>query len=492
MSLAKKTASAISWSALERVASQGISFGIQVFLARLIEPSEFGLLALIVIFLLFSNLIVDGGFGQALIQKEKVDRIDLSSVFIFNVVSGSIMYAVMFFSAPHIADFYAEPRLTLLIRVLSINLIVRSLSIVQNCMLTRNLAFRKLFKISTPAALIGGVVGVGLALLGFEVWALVFSQLTAGVIATICYWVFSERDLWPRFEFSWGAFRSMSKFGFNMLAASFVYQGVQNLYGLLIGKYFSFDQLGFYNRARAFHRTPILVLTGVLNQVMFPVFSQIQNEDERILVAVRRGIPVIAFVVFPTMTFLICAADHIVIFLLTEKWLPAAKYMRWFPVVGMIYPIAAVLLSIVRAKGKSALFLRMDIIKNVAAILVLLFTIQHGLLSIVVGQVVISLAAHSLVNAPVFNRVFGYSLSAQVADTIPYALTSAIAGAISVLAVAYVTVQTHLFLAIAQAVILTTAYLVFCHCFRLCGYTAAVDQILKYGRKMFAQMETVK
>ena len=412
-SLTTKTTAGLLWSAAERFGCQAVGFCIQILLARLIDPTEFGLLALLTIFIVFSQMIIDGGFGQAIIQKKEVERPDISTVFFFNCFLSVLMYGVIFFSAPWIAEFYEEPRLIVLVRVLGINLLINAVGKIQNCLLVRELQFKRLFRITLPSMILSGAVGIAMAFTGFEVWAIVAYQLSNALIANICYWLFADKEMWPRWEFSFGSLATMGRFGIGILGSSFLYQGVRNVYGLLIGKAFSFDQLAFYNRAQGFHQLPAAALTQVLNRVMFPVFSTIQNDDERICRAVRKGIPIVAFIMFPLMLFLICAAEEIIVLLLTEKWLPAAQYMRWFPILGMIYPIASIQLSVINAKGRSGLFFWMDVIKNSVSVAILVFTIQHGVLAVVIGQVCSALFAVVFVNSPSFSWVYGYRVKDQ-------------------------------------------------------------------------------
>jgi teichuronic acid exporter len=466
-SLTQKTTSGLSWSALESFANQGLSFVIQIVLARLIAPSEFGLLALLAIFIMFSQAIIDGGFTQAIVQKKSVTRTDTSTVFYFNLLISVLMYAFIFCVAPAIAGYFEEPRLTLLVRVLGLNLIVSAIGKMQHSLLIRGLEFRKLFKIRTPAIVIGGFVGIVMALLGFEVWALVFSQITTALFSSVCFWYFSDRAMSPNWQFSFASLKELGRFGAGILGASLFYQGTQNIYGLVIGKVFAFDQLGFYNRARTFHRTPAIGLTQVLNRVLFPVFSTIQDDRPRICKALRRGIPIISFVLFPLMAFLMCAADSIVVVLLTEKWLPSATYMRWFPIIGMIYPIAAVQLSVVRAIGHSGLFFLMDVVKNTLAIVVLFVTLKHGVLAVVIGQVGVAVVTNLLINLPVCHVVIGYKVKDQVADFLPYLICVAIAALPSLSVDFWAGTESHLVVLVLKGVIFATTYLAMCYVTRL-------------------------
>jgi len=483
--LTQKTKSGLSWSAVESVANQGLTFGIQILLARLIAPSEFGLLALLAIFVMVSQTIIDGGFSEAIIQKKSISRPDTSTVFFFNLLISLAMYGLIFFAAPAIGNYFEEPRLILLARVLGLNLIINAFGKMQYSLLIRSLEFRKLFKIRTPAIVIGGLVGIVMALQGFEVWALVFSQITTALFASICFWYFSDRELWPRWEFSFSSLATMGRFGIGMLGSSLFYQGVQNIYGLVIGKAFSFDQLAFYNRARAFHRTPATGLSQVLGRVLFPVFSTIQNDDARIRAALRKGIPIIAFLLFPLMAFLMCAADNVVVVLLTETWLTSATYMRWFPITGMIFPIAAVQLSVIRAKGRSGLFFAMNVISAVFSIGVLIFTYRHGVLAVVIGQVFVAVAFNLFVNLPVCHRVVGYKPRDQIADYLPYLICVGIAALPTVAVDIWSGIESHLILLFLKGVVFSAVYIMVC-------YLAGLRAWLEFSAKARIMLQRFK
>ena len=468
---------------LERFACQFVSFGIQILLARLIAPEEFGLLVLLTIFIVISNLIIDGGFGQAIIQKEKICRKDVSTVFFFNILLSLVMYAVVFFLAPHIADYYQEPRLTLLMRVLGINLLISAFGKMQYSLMVRELQFERLFRITLPSLVISGVIGVMMAMMGFEVWAIVGYQLGNTLLLNISYWVFGKNQLTPGLEFSFNSLSQMGKFGISLLASAILNQGVQNVYGLLIGKAFSFEQLAFYNRARSFHTLPARTLSQVLNRVMFPVFATIQNDNERILRGVRKGVPFIAFVVVPVMAFLICAADEIVVLLLTDKWLPSAKYMRWFPILGVTYPLAAFELSVLKSKGKSGLFFALDIVKSSVSIAILLFTIQFGVMEVVIGQIVTSMISIVFVNAPAFSYTFGYRLKDQLFDVLPSVLVGAIACATAFFVGQLFVDVSMILLLLLKMAIFGVVYLSLSHVFQLSG----MSEVLERLRKLLSQ-----
>lgn len=454
-----------------------------VLLARMVAPAEFGLLTLLAIFVSFSQTIIDSGFSAAIIQKKEVSRTDISTVFLFNFGISVLLYFTIFSAAPWIGEFYEEPRLVLLIRVLALDLIVSAIGKIQNCLLVKNLAFKALFKITTPSLAIGGFVGILMANCGFEVWALVSYQMTVTLLTTCCYWVYSDREYWPRLEFSFASLREMAAFGLNLLGARISNQVVLNMYGVIIGKAFSFGDLAFYNRGRSFHQAPAAGLNKVLNRVLFPVFSQIQDDNSRIRSALRKGIPVVLFLLLPMMAFLMCAAEHIVVFLLTKDWIQSARYLRWFPAIGMMFPLSAILLSVLRAKGFSGLFLAISIAKNVMSIVVLLLTIRDGILAIVVGQVAVAAASLFLFNMPACHFVCKYTLTEQLADMIPYVLCTAFAATACVVLDSTVRFDSSFVNLTLQGIVFLFAYISVARASKLYAYGQTASQALSLHSK---------
>ncbi len=430
-SLKNKTKDSLGWSALERMTYQVLNFGIQILLARWVDPSEFGLLVLIVIFVTFAQLVIDGGFTQAMIQKDELSRKDISTMFWFNLVASLLIYALLFFCAPFIAAYYAEPRLSLLVRVLSLCVVFRSLGLVHLSVLTRELKFKKLFKVSIPSMIVAGVLGIVAAGFGWEVWALVTFQIANVLFTSGLLWAFSEQGHNPRMEFSLTSLTEMGSFSTSMMGSSLISHAMQNIYGLAIKEMFAFHQLGVYNRARAFHRAPSVALNTIFNRVLFPVFSQIKQDDAKIVAALRTGIPIIVFTVAPLMFFLMIASEEIVLLLLNKKWIEAATLMQWFPIIGIAFPLAAVQLSVIKAKGMGRLFMVATLVKNLTALAVLYFTVQHSVLAVVVGQVGVSLFNNICVNMPICATACGYKLHLQAWDIVPYLAAAAISAVLT-------------------------------------------------------------
>ena len=432
MSLKKKTQAGIGWSTAEQLTSTFVTFLVQILLARLLPPEEFGILATVSIFILIANLLADGGFGDALVQSPSVTRVDISSVFYFNLFLSILMIATLSLAAPQIALFFNEPRLASVVPVLCWTLVISASYVTQQNMLIRNFQFGSLFRISIPSQFAGGVVGIVMALNGCNVWSLVGQVLTTGAIASIICWCLCKAEWQPRREFSVESLKRMFPFGIGILGSRLVTSVTGQAYGLVIGKLFTMTDLAYYDRANRLQLLPARSLISPLSRVLFPVFSSIQSETQRIASALRRGIPLLCFIVFPGMFLLMVIAEPLIVVLLTEKWLPAAEYLKIFPLVGMVIPIQTTNYAVIRALGASRLFFIITALRAVMIITVLFLTYRWGVSAIIWGQIFIAWFG-CLLNAVITSRLVGYAWTEQLACIAKYFLLSFFVAAITVL-----------------------------------------------------------
>lgn len=419
MSLREKTKVGFAWSTANRFSALAITFGVQVVLARLLPTSDFGLIATVSIFILLARLIVDAGFGDALVQATEVARRDVSSVFCFNLVVSAAMVGLLTYLAPSIATFYQEPQLSELLPVVSWNLVIAAVGVTQLKMLTRNLQFNLLYRVSVPAQITGGIIGVVLALLGYGVWSLVVQLLATTAMTSAFAWIACDHQWRPRLEFHASSLRRMFPFGVGVMGAHVMSTVQQNAYGLLIGKVFSMNDLGFYDRAMRTQRLPVDTVASPLFSVLFPAFSSIQRDPPKIASTLRREFPLLCFVVFPAMFLLVVSAEPLIVFLFGERWLPAADYLRLFPFVGMVYPLSAVNLSVLSAMGRSGTMFVLAAIRAGLALAVLGATYQYGIMVIVIGQAVLAWIGYAG-NAYFAGRTMGFPMTEQFACLLRY------------------------------------------------------------------------
>lgn len=426
-SLGRKAFSASIWSAVEKFSIQGIQFVVMLIMARLLTPSDYGIVGMIAIFIAVSNSFVNSGFSQALIRKNDRTEIDNCTVFYFNIFVGIAFYLILFFCSPFIADFYKLPILIPVTRIVGLSLIFNSLSLVQNAFFTININFKTLTKVSLSSAVISGAVGIGMAYYGFGVWALVFQQLLNGFTTTILLWVFSK---WrPQLLYSWKSFKNLFGFGSKMLFSGLIDTVYVNIYQLVIGKIYKASDLGYYTRATNFSGFLSTSLTGIIQRVMFPLFSKIQDEDERLRYNYSRVLRILTYVIFPLMTGLAALAKPVVLFLLTEKWLYCAVLMVPLCLSGMWYPVHAINLTLLQVKGRGDLFLKLEIIKKVVGVIILCVTIPLGLYIMCWGMLLSSLISLAI-NTHYTGKLIGLGYFKQMQDYLPSLLLSLTMGVV--------------------------------------------------------------
>lgn len=420
-SLKNKTVKGIVWSSVERFSVQGIQFLVMIVMARLLTPKDYGLVGMVAIFIAVAQSLVDSGFSQALIRKQNRTETDNSTVFYFNIVVGILLYLVLFAIAPWVADFYNSPELTALMRVICLSVVFNSFVVVQRALLTVNIDFKTQAKASLTAAVVSGVIGIGMAYSGFSYWSIVAQQLVNLGLNTLLLWIFTR---WrPRWIYSWGSFRELFTFGSKLMFSGLLDVVYRNMYLLVIGKVFTASSLGYYTRANQFAEFPSSNLTGIMQRVTYPVLCQIQDDDERLAQIYRRFLRLSAFLIFPLLVGLSAVAEPFVLLLLKEQWLFAATLLQIICFAMMWYPIHAINLNLLQVKGRSDLFLRLEIIKKAIAVLILCVTIPMGLIAMCVGQILSSLIA-LIINTNYTGKLIQVGFLRQMRDLLPTLLLS--------------------------------------------------------------------
>ena len=406
-SLKHKTVHGIVWSSIERFSVQGVQFLVTLVIANILDPKDFGLVGMLLIFLAVSQSLIDSGFSQALIRKQNRTETDNSTVFYFNILVSVFLYILLYAIAPLVADFYQESQLVSLMRVLCIIVIINSLAVVQRAIYTAKVDFKTQAKASFIASVISGCVGVFLALNGYGVWTLVWQQLLNAGINTLLLWLYSSWK--PRLVYSWKSFRELFAFGSKLLASGLLDTLYNNLYPLVIGKVFNATSLGYYTQADRFTKFPSSNITGILQRVIYPVLCSIQDDNERLRNDYRRLLRCSAFIIFPLMCLLAGVSYPLIELLLGEKWLFAATFMIPLCFNMMWYPIHAINLNLLQVKGRSDLFLKLEIIKKVIGVFLLVCSVPFGVLVMCyVGilQSVIALAINTYYTGKLINVGF--------------------------------------------------------------------------------------
>ena len=427
-SLKEKTVKGVMWSSIDRFTSQGISFIFSILIARMLMPSDYGVIAMLGIFMAISNCFIDSGFGTALVRKIDRTETDFSTVFYFNIVVAIIFYSLLWIASPYIAAFYETPLLESITKVVGLNLIVGALGGIQGAKLTIAIDFKTTAKISVITNIFTGVAGLSLAYLGYGVWALVFQSLSSCILRTILLWFYVR---WiPQWTFSKKSFKEMFSFGSKLLASALMDTTYNNIYTIVIGKCFSSTALGTYSRADGLAQFPSSNITGVLQSVTYPVLSSIQNEPERMAEGYKRLLRISAFVIFPLMVGLAAVADPFIRLILTDKWEGSIYYLQILCFALMWYPIHAINLNLLMAKGRSDYFLKLEIIKKIQGVLILCVTIPMGLVAMCYGRIVSSLI--SLIwNTYYTKKIIGYGYFQQMKDLAHIILHALAMGAIT-------------------------------------------------------------
>ncbi len=398
-----------------------------IVMARVLTPEDYGLVGMLTIFIAISQALVDSGFSQALIRKQDRTEIDNSTVFYFNIGIGLILYLILFFCAPLIARFYNEPLLTPMTRVISISVVINSLVVVQRALLTIEIDFKTQAKASLVAAITAGAIGIVMAYSGYGVWAIVWFQLSNLGVNMILLWILSK---WrPSRKYSWKSFRELFAFGSKLAASGVIDTVYNNVYLLVIGKIFNASDLGYYTRASQFAQFPSSNITGILQRVTFPVLCSIQNDNERLEHVYRRFLRLSAFVIFPLMTGLAAVAHPLIMILLKEQWAFAATLLSIICFSMMWYPVHAINLNLLQVKGRSDLFLKLEIIKKIIGITMLCATIPLGLIAMCAGSIVTSIICLTI-NTYYTGKLINVGFLKQMQDLLPTLAYSLSMGAI--------------------------------------------------------------
>lgn len=404
------------WKLMERGGVQGIQFVVQIILARLLAPEQFGIIAILMVFINLAQVFVQSGFNTALIQKKDADEDDFSSIFYLSLCIAGIIYIIIYISAPYIAMFYNNPILISILRVLSLTLFAGAFNSIQNAFVAKNFLFKKLFKSSLGAMLISGMAGVISAYNGLGVWSLVIQQLVNQFSITIIMW-FTVK--WrPRLVFSFKKVKQLFLFGSKLLASSLLNVLYRELRTLIIGRIYTTSMLGYYNRGEQFPKLIVTNIDGSIQSIMLPTLSAYQDDKKSVKQMMRRAIISSSFFIFPMMLGMAVIAEPLVKIVLTDKWLKCVPFLQVFCISYAIMPIHTANLQAINAMGRSDIFLKLEIIKKIIGLGILSITIPLGIYAIALGQIVSGLIS-SFINAYPNKRLLNYGYKEQIYDIFP-------------------------------------------------------------------------
>ena len=413
------------WRFFERVGAQGVKLIVEIVLARILLPDDYGLIALVTVFITILNVFVDSGLGNALIQKKNADDLDFSSVFWFNIVWCVVLYCLLFLSSPLLANFYGRMELTPVLRVLGLQVIISGVKNVEQAYVSRTMQFKKFFYATLGGTLGAAVIGIWMAYHGYGVWALVAQQLFNTLVDTIILWITVK---WrPKFAFSFARFKGLFSFGWKLLASALLDTVYKEIRQLVIGKIYSSSDLAYYNRGRQFPNLFVTNVNSAIDSVLLPTMSKEQDDRSRVKAMTRRAIQISTFIMAPLMMGLAFVGEPFVHLLLTEKWMPCVPYMRIFCVTFMFYPIHTANLNAIKAMGRSDLFLKLEIIKKIVGLTALFITMKISVMAMAYSMLATSFLSQ-LINAWPNRKLLDYKYRDQIKDILPNVLMAVFMG----------------------------------------------------------------
>lgn len=413
------------WRLAERFGAQGVALVVSIILARLLVPEVYGTIALVTVFTQILNVFVDSGFGNALIQKKDADDLDFSTVFYFNIAVCLLLYAGVFLAAPWIARFYNDLALTPVVRVLSLTLIISGVKNVQQAYVSRTMQFKRFFFATLGGTIGAAVIGIAMAFFGLGVWALVAQQIFNATVDTLILWITVK---WrPKWMFSWQRLKGLFSFGWKLLASSLLDTVYSDLRQLIIGKLYTSSDLAQYNRGK---QLPDLLVNNIdtsINSVLLPAMSQVQDDSARVKSMTRRAMKTSTYVIAPIMMGLAFTAEFVIRLLLTEKWMPCVPFLRIFCITYMFYPVHTANLNAIKAMGRSDLFLKLEIVKKVVGLIVLLSTMWFGVMAMAYSLLFTSITSQ-IINSWPNKKLLDYSYPEQIRDILPGILLAVLMG----------------------------------------------------------------
>jgi teichuronic acid exporter len=423
--LRQKTARAILWNALDIFMKQGIQFFVLVALARILAPDDFGVIAILALFTGIANTFIDGGFSAALIQRQNTSHQEESTVFYFNLAMALLAAALLCLLAPWIAKSFTQPVLRYLTYAAALNLFVNALGSIHLTLLTKELNFKTIAQVSSVSSLISGTAAIVLAVKGFGVWSLAVQTVTTSVISVVLLWL---RHPWrPGWIFSFSSLRSLFRFGGYLMVIGIIDALDTNLYSLLIGKYYSIRDVGFYERAQKTNQLPINLIMLMINRVAFSVFSSVAGDKKKLRYGFRKAQRIVMYINMPIMAGMVVLADPIIVTLFGDAWLNSIPILQVLGLMGMMWPMHMLNISVLKAQGRSDLYFNLALIKKTVTVILTITGSFYGIIAIAWAQVASSIFS-LLVNSYYSRILLNYGIAKQIRDLLPCLATALLSG----------------------------------------------------------------
>ncbi len=416
------------WRFLERIGAQSVTFIVSLILARILDPQAYGTIALVLVFTEILNVFIDNGLGNSLIQKKDADDTDFSSVFYFNILLCSVLYLILYLSAPIISNFYSNSLLTSLLRVCGLTVIISGFKNIQIAYVSKHMQFKKFFFSTLGGTIVAAITGIVMALKGYGVWALVFQYIINTFIDTVILWITVS---WrPKLLFSTKRLKSLISYGWKLLASSLLETVYTRARQLIIGKIYSQEDLAYYNKGETFPSHIGTNINSSINSILFPSMSAVQEDKKRVKEITKKAITISAYVMMPMMAGLAACAPRLVSVLITDKWLPCVPYLQISCIIFAFYPLQVANLNAIKAVGRSDYYLKLEIIKKVVGITVLILTMRISVMAIALGLIV-SDFIDQIINSWPNRKLIDYPYFEQIKDMAPSIIMSLVmAGAV--------------------------------------------------------------
>lgn len=416
------------WKFAERCGAQLISFIVSIILARLLMPSDYGIIALCMVFIYILQVFADSGLATALIQKKTPDNLDYSTVFYTNIAISLVLYLGMWIGAPYIAKFYSMPDLVPLVRTISLILISNGLRNVQQAYVSKHMIFKRFFYSTLGASICSAIVGISMAYHGFGMWSLVAQQLFNGYVGTLILWITVPWK--PSLIFSFERLKKLFSFGWKLLVSALLATGYDQLWQLIIGKVYSPADLAYFNQGQKFPQVIVTNINASIDSILLPTMASEQDHRERVRNMTRRAIKTSIFIMAPMMMVLAFSSHNVVSLVLTDKWLSCVPFLCIFCINYMFWPVHTANLNAINALGRSDIFLKLEIIKKIMGLSILFFTMQYGVLAMACGSLVSGVLSQ-IINSWPNRELLGYGYLHQLRDLLPSILLAVAAGVVS-------------------------------------------------------------
>ncbi|HAV02256.1 MAG TPA: flippase, partial [Chryseobacterium sp.] len=420
MSLKKQTFSGVIWTLADILFLKGLTFIASIILARLLGPTEFGLIGMVSVFISIGVLLVNSGLSSSIIRAQDADDRDFTTVFYLNLIISLVVFFLFYMAAPYIAKFYEQAVLTDIIRLYSFSFLFTALSAVQLAILNKMMLFKKIMLLNIPGTVIGVIIGIALGYYGYGVWSIVWMFLATQFINTLFIWFFSAWK--PGLHFSLEKMKYHFGFGFKLLLSGLLNIVFNNVYNVVIGKFFTVQSLGYFERARTFSDYPVTILSGVIDKVTYPLLAKIQDERDRIAGVYKQLLQFSFFITAPLMFGAAGIAYPLFELVLGDQWLPAAEYFQIICLASMFYPVHNFNINILKVYGRSDLFLKLEILKKIVLVVGILVAFPFGILGLIWSTVITSIIS-LLINMHYSSDMINYSPSRQLTDMVPAFLT---------------------------------------------------------------------